>query len=152
MSDDESEMSVETFATFRVYPGEMDPSMITDRLRLQPSSWQRQGELVFSSRRPPRPAPINGWFLTSRDQVDSRDSRPHIDWLLDRLTPKAEAVRALQDEGCKMDISCFWLSKLGNGGPELPPAQMRRLADLNIMLWFDFYGPFDDNNDDETKE
>src|SRR6187551_337836 len=37
-----------------------------------------------------------------------------------------------------MDISCYWLSQSGHGGPTIPSTQMRRLVELNIELWFDF--------------
>lgn len=42
-----------------------------------------------------------------------------------------------------MDIACYWVSRSGHGGPTIPPPQMRRLADLNIELGFDFYSPYE---------
>jgi hypothetical protein len=143
--DDEYPTCYRTYATLLVYPGDTDPAVITERLGIEPSCWQRRGEVV--QRRadwPPKVAPINGWFLESRGQVESRDSRRHIDWLLDRIAPKAEAVRCLQEMGCRLDISCFWSSQSGHGGPTVPPCQMKRLAEFNIELWFDFYGPHEE--------
>lgn len=92
-------------------------------------------------------APLNGWFLTSEDHVDSLDSGRHINWLLDRIEPAATALRELQEKGCEMDISCYWLSRSGHGGPTISVDQMRRLTDLNIELWFDFYGPYDEEEE-----
>ncbi|WP_165230435.1 DUF4279 domain-containing protein [Aquisphaera insulae] len=146
MSDDEYPTCARTYATLRIYPGEIDPAAITDRLEIEPSSWQRRGELAQRAGRPPNVATINGWFLESQGQVESRDSRRHIDWLLDRLVPRAEAIRSLQEKGCRMDISCYWCSRSGHGGPTIPPSQMRRLAELNIELWFDFYGPYEEES------
>jgi hypothetical protein len=144
--DDEDPTCAKTDATLRVDPGDIDPAVVTDRLGIEPSSWQRRGEVTERAGRPPKVAPLNGWFLESRGQVDSRDSGRHIDWLLDRVAPTAEAVRSRQEMGCRMDISCYWLSRDGHGGPTIPPTQMRRLAQLNIELWFDFYGPYEEDD------
>ncbi|QEH32954.1 hypothetical protein OJF2_14460 [Aquisphaera giovannonii] len=145
MTDDEYPTCARTYATLRVYPGDIDPAAITDRLGIEPSSWQRRDEAARRAGGPPRLATVNGWFLESRGRVDSRDSRRHIDWLLDQLAPRAEAIRSLQERGCRMDISCYWLSRSGHGGPIIPPTQMRRLAELNIELGFDFYGPYEED-------
>lgn len=144
MYDDEYPTCARTYATLCVYPGDVDPDEVTARLGIEPSERQRRGEVSPRPDRPPRAATLNGWFLGSRGRVDSRDSRRHIDWLLDRLEPKAEALRALQATGCRMSISCYWLSRSGHGGPTVPPAQMRRLAALDVALWFDVYGPYDE--------
>ncbi len=125
-----------TYATLRIYPEALDPSDVTARLGIEPSDWQRQGE----SRKPgDRPAKLHGWFLSSEGAVESRDVRRHLDWLLARLTPRADAVVALQAEGCRMDVSCFWVSASGHGGPSVRPAQMGELARLGLELWFDVY-------------
>lgn len=139
MYDDDYPTCAKTYATLCVFPGDIDPAAVTDRLEIEPSDWQRRGEVAARPGRPPKIATINGWFLGSKGQVDSRDSRRHIDWLLDRMTPKAEAVRSLQEMGCRMEIACYWRARSGPGGPIIPPTQMRRLAELNIELWFDFY-------------
>jgi Domain of unknown function (DUF4279) len=146
MYDDAYGSCERTFATVRIYPGDIDPSEVTERLGIEPSKWQRRGEVVQRGRFPPRVVSLNGWFLRSEGHVESRDSRRHIDWLLDRLTPKAEAVRSLQDAGCRMDVSCFWASRQGQGGPTVSPQQMKRLSDLNIELWFDFYCAYEESD------
>ena len=125
-----------TYATLRIYPESLDPSEVTARLGIEPSDWQRRGE----SRRPgSRPAKLHGWFLTTEGAMDSCDVRKHLDWLLARVGPRADAIRALQEDGCRMDVSCFWVSRSGHGGPSVLPAQMRELARLNLELWFDVY-------------
>jgi hypothetical protein len=125
-----------TYATLRIYPESLDPSEVTARLGIEPTAWQRRGE----TRRPgSRPAKLNGWFLTSERAVDSRDVRKHLDWLLGRVGPRADALLALQANGCRMDVSCLWVSASGHGGPSVLPAQMRELARLNLELWFDVY-------------
>ncbi len=120
----------------------LDPSTITARLEIEPSESQIKGELIrpFST----RIAPMDGWFLCTKGRVESRDSRRHIDWLLDRIDGKAGEILRLQAEGCEMVVSCYWVSSCGQGGPTISPVQMRRLGELNIELCFDIYGPYVD--------
>ena len=125
-----------TYATLRIYPESLDPAEVTKRLRIEPTDWQRRGE----SRKPgSRPAKLHGWFLSSDGEVESRDVRLHLDWLLSRIAPQADVILALQREGCRMDVSCYWVSASGHGGPSVRPAQMGELARLGLELWFDVY-------------
>lgn len=100
--------------------------------------------MASSLRRPPRVAEIDGWFLTTKGRFDSRDSRRHIDWLLDQIEGKAAELRSLQAEGCRMTVSCYWAAASCGGGPMIPAEQMRRLGALDIELWFDVYFHGDD--------
>ena len=143
MYNDDYATCKETFATLRIYPGDVDPQTVTERLGLTPSRWQRCGEVPPNSTRK-LPARISACFLTSEQQVRSNDARRHIDWILDRVSPSSKALLTLQEAGCRMDITCFWLSRDGHGGPALSPCQMKRLAELNLELSFDIYGPFNE--------
>jgi len=125
-----------TYATLRIYPERFDPAEVTARLGLEPSKWQRRGEATVPGS---RPAKLHGWFLTSEGVVGSCDVRRHLDWLLAQIGSRGDAIRALQEDGCAMDISCFWVSRSGHGGPSVRPAQMGELARLNLELWFDVY-------------
>jgi len=147
MYNDEYPTCARTYATLMIYPEEIDPPIVTHHLGIEPSNWQRKEEAIeLDGRRLPRVAILNSWSFTSKGQVDSRDSRRHIDWLLDQLDPKAKAIGILQEMGCRMVISCFWASRSGQGGPTLSPTQMKRLGELNIELWFDIYGPYDEDD------
>jgi Domain of unknown function (DUF4279) len=126
----------QTYVTLRIYPESLDPAEVTKRLRIEPTDWQRRGE----SRKPGgRPAKLHGWFLSSDGEVESRDVRLHLDWLLSRIAPQADAILGLQRDGCHMDVSCYWVSTSGHGGPSVRPAQMGELARLGLELWFDVY-------------
>jgi hypothetical protein len=127
-----------TFATFRIYSGRIDPDEVTARLLIEPSRFQRTGDPLTKSKQAIL-AKMHGWFLTTDGAIESRDVRTHLDWLLERLVPRAEAVRSLQADGCSMDISCYWLSFSGHGGPSVRPAQMAQFARLGLELWFDVY-------------
>ncbi|MCU0914205.1 MAG: DUF4279 domain-containing protein [Planctomycetes bacterium] len=138
--NDEYATCEKTYATLCIYPGERDPDEVTERLRVQPTSIQRRGEpFVVSSLRRCR---LHAWFLCSQEYVESRDSRRHIDWILDRVEPARQALAALREGGARRYLSCYWLSAHGHGGPILSPQQMRRLADLDLECGYDIYaGP-----------
>ncbi|MBI1949145.1 MAG: DUF4279 domain-containing protein [Deltaproteobacteria bacterium] len=145
--DDEYATCAATYATLRVYPGALDPDVVTRRLGLEPSDIQHAGEQGASQRAHGRGAtpPIrtaarpNGWFLSSERQVVSRDCRRHIDWLVDRVMGRREELLALRQGGARMDVSCFWASRGGHGGPSLLPQQMAALCALDLEIWFDCY-------------
>ena len=94
------------------------------------------------------------WFLESAKQIDSKDVRRHIDWLLDQFNGRSETLRQLRDEDATICLSCFWESATGHGGPMLDADILNRIAALNIGIAFDIY--FDDhlesNNTDEPRE
>ena len=143
--DDNYATCVRTYVTLCVYPNEIDPPTLTARLGIEPTSWQRLGEPIQRDGRPlPRIATLSGWFLLSRGQVESKDSRRHLDWLLDRIDLVADVIHALQAEGCRMNVWCYWLSQSGQGGPTVSPAQMKRLGNFDLELCFDIYGPIDE--------
>lgn len=140
MYDDEYGTCAKTHATLLIYPIRTDPDAITRRLGIEPTSWQRKGGPMAGSRpRPPRIAEVDLWSLSTKGRFESRDSRRHVDWILDQLEGKAAELRSLQEEGARIAVNCYWLSRSGHGGPIISPGQMRRLGALNIELWFDVY-------------
>lgn len=132
----------DTYATLRLYPGDIAPSEVSQLLELSPDETQIKGNTYIRDSKPWK-APINGWFLSSKGKVTSRDSRRHLDWLLDILTPRAGALSSLSARGMRGDICCMWDSAHGHGGPQLDPAQMQRLCELDFVIWFDVYGPWE---------
>jgi hypothetical protein len=137
--DDDYPTCKMTYATLLVYSGGHDPAIVTDVLGLTPSRVVREGELLSTPPCPPRCAKINLWELTSKERLHSLDSRRHVDWLLEQCTGKLEEVRRLQAGGCIFTINCYWLSRYGQGGPAISPAQMRTMGSMDIELWFDVY-------------
>ena len=102
--------------------------------------------MASSLRRPPRVAEIDGWFLTTKGRIDSRDSRRHIDWLIDQIEGKSAELRSQLDEGSRVSITCYWAAANCGGGPTISPDQMRRLGEQNIELCFDIYFHGDDES------
>ena len=63
----------------------------------------------------------------------------HIDWLLDQLAGKANMIKDLQNRGFMIDVVVGWHATSWNTTPALSPDLMRRLAKLNLPIWFDVY-------------
>ena len=122
MYDDDYGTCARTYATLLIYPVRTDPEAISGRLGIEPSTWQRKGGPI-AGRPPSRIAEIDLWCLSTKGQVESRDSRRHVNWLLDRIDGKAAVLRSLQDEGGRICVSCFWLSESGHGGPTISPGR-----------------------------
>jgi hypothetical protein len=149
--DDEYGTCLETRVELIIYPGELSPHEITKRLGIDPSQVNIAGEERVNRLGRNRRVMINGWFLSSDGQVESRDARRHLDWLLQRLLPRSERLAQLQQmSGIRMSVSCAWYSRSGHGGPTLWPEQMKALADLNLECSFDIY--FLPDDDDDSKE
>ena len=125
--DDNYATCERTYATFRIYG--IPPHQVTEALRVQPTEMQ-------TASGPARP---DAWVLSSKTAVESRDVRRHIDWCLDQLGSKGEALARLRADGARMDIFCYWLSASGHGGPTIAPAQAAKLAALDLDCGFDVY-------------
>ncbi len=127
-----------TSAELRIYPGELDPEWVTQRLNVIPTSTLRKGERKVNSIGRERIVKLNGWFLSSEGEVSSLDLRRHLDWLLDKVQPRKSQLRDLQQlPDIHMFIQCIWWSAHGQGGPTLWPEQMQRMATLNLECGFD---------------
>ena len=138
--DDSYPTCLETRVELLVYPGEMSPHEVSERLGIAPTQVIVAGDEVVSKRGRVRLVKLNGWFLSSEGQVKSLDARRHLDWLLRLVEPKAEELSGLQaTPGVTMSVNCVWHSRSGHGGPTLWPEQMRALADLNLECSFDVY-------------
>ena len=136
MYDDNYPTCKKTYATLRIYHDALEPEVVSSRLVLEPSKSQRKGQTLG----PNRVARLGGWFLSSQDQVNSKDVRRHIAWILDHMAGSKDEFLKLQDEGYETDLFCYWLSASGHGGPELDPELMQRLVSLRLPIGFDVYG------------
>jgi hypothetical protein len=115
-----------------IFSGTESPTAISEFLGIEPSRTTTLN---------PEARTINGWFLTTKGKVNSKDCRRHIDWLLDVFFPVTHKVNELQNRGVKLEISCFWSSASGNGGPTLSVKQMSRLVPLSVDIWWDVWFP-----------
>lgn len=135
--NDDYPTCLKTYATLRIYHDALIPDSVSQRLGIEPTESQVKGQILDSTGR--LRARIGGWFLSTLDTIESKDSRAHIDGLLDRLEGKGEVLQLMRAEGYSIDISCYWLSASGHGGPLLSPGTMARAVRLGLDIWFDVY-------------
>ena len=133
--DDSYATCVETYSTLRIFSDDLAPEEITSLLQVAPTESFRKGDSHAQGRLQRK---ANGWFHATKGQVNSKDTRRHIDVILAALDGKAAAIKKLQTSGCKIDITSYWMS-IGHGGPWLMPEQMLRLGALGIAVWWDVY-------------
>lgn len=126
---------VETYSTLRVFSDDVAPDEVTRVLQIEPTESFRKGD-SHSQGKLRRKA--NGWFYSTQKLCDSKDTRRHIDMIVSKLEGKEEAVTSMQRQGCKLDITSYWVST-GQGGPWLMPQQMLKLGRLGIEVWWDIY-------------
>jgi Domain of unknown function (DUF4279) len=135
--DDDFATCARTYASLRVFCVDLGPDAIGHLLGFPATSSYVIGEPVgrSDSRRK-----TNAWLLSTRDEVESKDLRRHIDWLLDAIDG-TELVALTRERQAHSDVFCYWASASGHGGPEFSPSQMLRLANLQLPLVLDIYGP-----------
>ena len=127
-----------TFATLRIFYDTSEPQSVTTILGITPTRFYRRGDTHGHGERVSRYR-INAWLLSSETFVSSQDSLRHIEYLLAAIEPRRSALHDLRRKGHRLDITCYWLSQSGHGGPTLTPEIMRRLAELELSVWFDVY-------------
>ena len=137
MYDDNYNTCSDTYVTLRVYTDNMHPEKITEYLTIPPTQIQVKGDKNELRRN--KLIELNGWFLSTENTIQSKDIRRHLDFLADTLLPVKSKLKSLQNDGVKIDISCYWQSESGQGGPTLSPQQLTKLADLGVEVWFDLY-------------
>lgn len=140
--DDDYPTCARTYCSLSIHHDERDPEPITALLGLQPTRTQTKGRTVTRPGGKVFTPPVSLWTVSTKGVVDSRDFRRHLDWLLDRLVGKDDALAVLRSDGHRAVVWCYWATAEGHGGPMVPAAMMRRLGQLEIELWFDFYGPY----------
>ena len=141
--NDEYATCVETYATLRVFTGDVSPDRFTEYIGVTPSKTQE-----FQIRPEGWKNLPGGWFLTSQSEIDSRDVRRHVDFVLDQIDANTDALGWIRKSGGMADVMCYWVSASGHGGPSLLPAQSSKLAALNLEIWFDVY--FNAADDDDS--
>jgi hypothetical protein len=133
--DDDYPTCQQTYAVLRIFSDSTSPREATALLGITPTDSFEKGEAVGTRGAKRRQ---NGWFLSTEAQVQSRDSRRHLDWLVAAICDREEALSRLRSAGAEIDVSCYWVS-LGQGGPVIGPEQMKQLSRLGLEVWWDVY-------------
>ncbi len=124
-----------TFATLRIYSGNISPQKITEQLGVTPSRIWNKGstETVV-------PRKHNGWFVSSRGEIESTDTKRHVDYILQQLQGHEDYIATLTASGLQVDIMCLWhKGNAGEGGPNLLPEQMAKLGAMGIAIAWNIY-------------
>jgi len=136
----------ECYAELLIYPGLIHPDEITRFLGISATQINVAGTKVTNSKGKTREIKISGWFLSSKNDVSSKDLRDHIDWILAQLCSVKAGLHEVQNtSGVKITLKCTWRSKYGHSGPVLWPQQMVAMAELGLECSFDIY--FDDESE-----
>ena len=136
MSTSTQEDSKWSKASLLIFSDTLKPEEITARLGLIASTSHEKGA---SRLRVPIPWKNSLWGLQST-LGDHRNLADHIQWLIDVIEPKADALKELSKH-CKVLVFCGFASQNGQGGFTLTPPILARLAALNIPLSLDLYPP-----------
>jgi hypothetical protein len=125
-------------AELLVYGMELDPDRVTHVLGVAPTQAGRRGDVSTNSQGRQRTVRLNHWFLSSEPAVQSTELRRHLDWLLERLDPVADAVHELSaPPETWVLIKCLsWWKDSGVVG--LEPAHLQSLAKLSIPIEIGF--------------
>jgi Domain of unknown function (DUF4279) len=115
MYNDNYETCSKTYVTLRIYCDLFQPDKLTEYLGILPSETQIKGQ--ESKQLTNKLIEKNGWFLTTENIIKSKNRRRHIDYLADKLLPIKSKLKSLIADGSEVDISCFWESESGQGGP-----------------------------------
>jgi hypothetical protein len=122
--NDDYQTCEETYSTLRIYSRSLD---VPKKLNLKPSDISEYEDL-------------NGYFYSTKNVINSKDLRRHLDYLIEMFKNKVEVLNEIQAEGNRIDLVCYWVSQNGHGGPTLSPKQLNEIAKLNVEIWFDIYG------------
>jgi hypothetical protein len=135
VSFDDDAGCLRTYATLRIYSGDIAPNEISEILGLKPSRVWSKGSTETAT-----PRKQNGWFLTSRGEVESLDTKRHVDFILNQLADNKSYIAGLTAQGLQVDIMCLWQSaNKSEGGPSLLPTQMLLLAEMGIAIAWNIY-------------
>lgn len=124
-------------ASLRIFSEELLPDEVGAVLGLRATSVHVKGEP--RSRHHKDVWRDSFWYLAS-PLGDERVMGDHLNWLLDSLEPRMDAVMKLS-ETCRIDLFCGFSSENGQGGFTLDPATLARIARLGVPLILDLYPP-----------
>ncbi|PWM67616.1 MAG: hypothetical protein DBX67_07225 [Desulfovibrionaceae bacterium] len=147
-------------AAFRLYPGKINPDIITSILCIEPTEKRIRGEYIFTKRGNKRRIAHSVWFLVSDVEITSTDLRNHLMFIVQKFglikniplflqKNMADYQRKTDIDSTKkfnqiyMGINCSWYPEYDHGGPILDISIMQELSQLNIQINFDIYFTYD---------
>ncbi|MHB0935041.1 MAG: DUF4279 domain-containing protein [Armatimonadota bacterium] len=139
----ENDDSPVTHAHFAMYGDGLDPEVVTVALGIQPKYSGKKGDsrLVKTKGGTRETFLYTGsWSISSSTAVNSSSSEDHLRYLLAQLEPVKENILRLQDEfSIESYFEVYWGSPIGQGGPEISPDTLLRIAQLRVTLYFELW-------------
>jgi Domain of unknown function (DUF4279) len=128
-----------------IYSDVFAPEEITSQLDLQPTRTTEKGVKYGKRTGTQMNIPRHLWMLSSESHLAAKDLTSHLDWLLARLFPIRERLRALRESGA---IDCHlrgvvWTSNDG-AHVQLPIRVMEMLVELQLEPELEFADYGDD--------
>lgn len=123
----------ECYAFIWIKDKKLTPNEITDLIGLRPSRSHERGESVYSQ-----------WILSSEDNVKSRNSEAHIEWILNCLEKThISKLQLLKEQGSKIELRCYCFNKGTANFMAFEPEMMRRISELGIIMFCETWCSFD---------
>lgn len=131
------------FAALRICGDTLDPLSVTLALRLPPDHVHRNGEPRLVRTRNGKITEHSHyrggmWSMSSEAWVQSPRLAVHLEWLLNQVEAKSDALAALLADGVKSEFFCF-----SSGSTPIPPSVPRsvraRAVALGIQIEIDHY-------------
>jgi hypothetical protein len=134
-------------ASFCVSSISLTHQEISDRLGLRPTRTHTKGQPKGFRQEDGSISPSivwndSAWFLQSPLGRDRNLAEP-IQWLLDAIEPRTDAIKAIRPECSLIRLFCGFASHPGQGGFTLDPHTMGRISKLGLDLAMDLYPPAD---------
>jgi Domain of unknown function (DUF4279) len=137
------------FVDFRMRLGDLSPTEVTKRLRIQPSiAWAKNEQYLGKTREPVtgniapiwRARPWGMWIINTKEAVHVKKVESHVIYLLNLLEPAQEQVKHYLERCEANSISFYihWQPIDEWGSYELPSALLGRMAQLSHYVEFQF--------------
>jgi hypothetical protein len=121
---------------FRFVGDNVNPSVITSKINLQPSVAHAKGEVV--KKHPKHVYPTGFWSISSSVPSDCT-LEEHLENLLDILEPKALLIKELRDDGIVPDFYCGCFIAMTTASVKITTDTLRRIADIGASLEYHLY-------------
>jgi len=143
LANEKTRMYLDARAALRLMSDDLDPSEVTRMLELPPDRAHRKGDLRIT-RSKSGSVVTHGefgtgmWSMSSGVWVSSPKLTTHLEWILEQIRGKGDALARLRAAGVSGDVSCYSLGRTTTP-PPLPRAIEKELGDLGLSVEIDHY-------------